>query len=88
MWTKERIVAFREKAELRQEDLAAAFGMSTRSWQDIENGVTKIRMWHILALDHLTLMLAVEKGDASLVDPITAKTARDFAKLPAKQSPA
>ncbi|MBS7545103.1 helix-turn-helix transcriptional regulator [Ancylobacter oerskovii] len=66
MESNSAVAGLRKKWGLTQNELAGMLGITQRALVDIETGKTRLRHIHVLALERISLELAVERGDASL----------------------
>lgn len=73
--------AFRERAGLKQVEMALLVGMSPRAYQDLEGGASELRHVHALALERASLSLALERRDISLALPAVRKDSLDLVAL-------
>lgn len=73
--------AFRDRAGLKQADMAELIGLSLRAYQDIEGRVSGLRRLHELALERASLGLALKHRDIGLALPSVRKDALDLAGL-------
>ena len=72
---------FRERAGLKQVEMAELVGMSLRAYQDVETGVSGFRAVHVAAVERVSLRLAVERKDIGLALPSIRRDALDLAAL-------
>lgn len=61
------LIALRKGLDLRQSEMADALGMGLRAYSDLETGKSECRPIHVLAAERITLRLAAERRDASLL---------------------
>ena len=85
--TNETLKGFRDKTGLTQAELARAIGMGLSAYQDLETGFSKFKDRHMLALERVSLRLAVERGDLNLAFPSVRRDALDFVRLLTGQHP-
>lgn len=74
----------REAAKLTQTEMAALMGLGKTAYVDLELGEEdwkKFKHRHLLALERVSLKLAVERSDISLALPSVRRDALDLAKL-------
>ncbi len=67
--TAAEAIALRKKMGLPQSALALELGMTTRAWQDIENGRAALRTIHALALERVALQMAASTGVSHFLPP-------------------
>jgi DNA-binding XRE family transcriptional regulator len=73
--------ACREAWALTQAEMAAQLGMGLSAYQDLETGLSSFKGRHQLALERVSLKLAVERRDLNLALPAARRDALDFAAL-------
>ncbi len=73
--------ALRASLDLTQTGMAKHLGMSLRAYQDIEGGVSKLRLIHVAAVERAALALAVERGNPMLAPASIRQQALDLARL-------
>lgn len=76
--------ALREKAKLTQQEMGDLMGLRKTAYVDLERDDPdweKFKHRHLLALERVSLKLAVERGDISLALPAVRRDALDLAKL-------
>lgn len=56
-------------------------GLGLSAYQDLETGFSKFKERHRLALERVSLRLAVERGDINLALPSVRRDALDLAAL-------
>ncbi len=74
----------REAVKLSQTEMGALMGLSKNAYIDLENDDPdwkKFKHRHLLALERVSLKLAVERGDINLALPSVRRDALDLAKL-------
>lgn len=74
----------REAAKLTQTEMAGLMGLGKTAYVDLEVGDDdwkKFKPRHLLALERVSLKLAVERGDIGLALPSVRRDALDLAKL-------
>lgn len=69
MFKPEQLLAARKRLKLTQGEMAGFIGLSKRAYSDLETGNTPIRGLHMLAADQVSLMLAAQQKDPSMVPP-------------------
>ena len=79
--TVEDLKAFREAAKLTQSGMADLMGLGLSAYQDLESGLSKLKVRHQLAIERASLRLAVERGDINLAMASVRRDALDLAKL-------
>ena len=77
----DQLKQFREAAKLTQADMAAQIGLGVSAYQDLETGFSKFKPRHQLAMERVSLRLAVERGDINLALPSVRRDALDLARL-------
>lgn len=78
------MIQLREKAKLTQSEMADLMGLGRTAYQDLEKDDPdwkKFKNRHLLALERVSLKLAVEREDISLALPSVRRDALDLAKL-------
>jgi transcriptional regulator with XRE-family HTH domain len=81
MMTAAELLAYREAAGITQTELADRIGLTSRPYQDIEGGRTKVQRRHVLAFERAALALALERGDINLAPPAIRRDALALARL-------
>jgi DNA-binding XRE family transcriptional regulator len=74
----------REKVKLSQTEMGALMGLSKNAYIELEKDDPdwkKFKHRHLLTLERLSLMLAVERGDINLALPSVRRDALDLARL-------
>lgn len=74
----------RQSAGLTQTEMAALMGLGKSAYVDLEvddPDWKKFKPRHLLALERVSLKLAVERGDINLALPSVRRDALDLAKL-------
>lgn len=74
----------REAAKLTQAEMAGLMGLGRTAYIDLEADDPdwkKFKSRHLLALERVSLKLAVERGDINLALPSVRRDALDLAKL-------
>jgi DNA-binding XRE family transcriptional regulator len=71
----------REAVRLTQAEMADLIGLGRAAYQDIETGEAKFKPRHLLALERVSLRLAVERNDINLALPSVRRDALDLAKI-------
>ena len=79
--TNEMLKGFRDRTGLSQKELARLMGLGLSAYQDLESGFSKFKDRHMLALERVSLRLAVEREDLNIAFPSMRRDALDFAKL-------
>lgn len=72
---------YREAAQITQAEMARLMGLGNTAYQDLETGYSKFKDRHQLALERVSLKLAVERGDINLALPAVRRDALDLAKM-------
>lgn len=67
--TPDDLRALRDAWDLTQKDMAEKIGLSLRQYQSLEGGEFAIRRLHELAIERVSITIALERGD-----PILATT--------------
>ena len=79
--TVQDLVALRKTLGLTQTGMAHGIGLSLRAYQDIEAGISKLRLLHWLAAERIALAVAHERGDPMLAPASVRRQALDLARL-------
>ena len=79
--TPEALAAHRKELKLSQEEMAKELGMGSRGYQKLESGDSEIRKVHVLAIEAISLKIAVEQKRPMLAMSPTRKQALAFARL-------
>ncbi len=79
--TAQALRAFREGLRLTQNQLAESLGMTSRAYQELEAGRSQVRVIHALALETISLRMAVAHGEPSLAAPTIREEARKLALI-------
>lgn len=80
----------REAAKLTQVEMADLMGLGKSAYQDLESDDPdwkKFKHRHLLALERVSLKLAVERGDINLALPSVRRDALDLARLITGEKP-
>lgn len=79
--TEKTLKDLREKAKLDQREMADLMGIGRTAYQELESGEVKFKLKHQIALERISLRLAVERGDLNLALPAVRRDALDFTRL-------
>lgn len=79
--TLNELVALRKSLGLTQTEMAGRIGLTLRGYQDVEGGVSKLRMLHIAAAERAALAVAVERGEPMLAPACIRRQALELARL-------
>lgn len=71
----------REQLGLSQEKMAEIVGLSKRQYQAIERGETRMRLQHGLAIERVSLMIAVQRRDPMLALPSIRREALELVRM-------
>jgi DNA-binding XRE family transcriptional regulator len=77
----EALKSYREGAKVTQAEMARLLGLGTTAYQDLESGFSKFKERHQLALERVSLRLAVERNDINQALPAVRRDALDLARL-------
>lgn len=77
----DELKTYRETAKITQAEMARLMGLGNSAYQDLETGFSKFKDRHQLALERVSLKLAVERGDINLALPSVRRDALDLAKM-------
>lgn len=79
--TPDELIAIRKRFGLKQADMADLIGMTLRPYQALEKGETAILKRHALAVERVTITLAVERRDPMLAPGSVRKEALELARM-------
>jgi len=73
--------ALRDRAGITQAEMADLIGLSHRAYQDVEAGASKLRNLHALAVERVSLALALSQGNIDLALPSVRRDALSLAAM-------
>lgn len=76
--TRDEFIEARKAMGMTQTALAERLGMSMRQVQNIESGAGELRIVHALAMERVSLAVAVASGDWQVAVPSVRRDAMDL----------